>query len=396
VSVSFKAPRQAMAPPQTPLARIPRAGENMEQPVNTPSPPASFGVLLRARRHRACLSQEELAARAGLSERTVRNLEAGQVRSPRPATVRLLAGALQLSEPERESWLEAARGGLPGAAAQARAGQAGRDDGTRHGGPLADAGGRELAQLRRETRRLREAVQVLKRAAAVFAAAAPHRLPAGPRISQIQQRETTMHTFPEYAPRRDAQAGELVRRHPFAAVVSTGHGVPVASHVPVITPSSQQLREGGTLWGHMARANPQWRTFEAARPVLVIFTGAHAYVSAALYERVPAVPTWNYSAVHVTALPQVLPQGEPTMRVLTQTVQALEALRETPWDMSASLGRFHHIADGVVAFSLRITAVQAVFKLSQDTPDELWQRVHHGLAADPVSAQVAHDMAHFR
>jgi transcriptional regulator with XRE-family HTH domain len=85
----------------------------MEHLVSAPPPAGSFGALVRARRHRALLSQEQLAARAELSERTVRNLEAGRVRSPRAATVRLLAGALQLSEPERESWLEAARGGPP-------------------------------------------------------------------------------------------------------------------------------------------------------------------------------------------------------------------------------------------------------------------------------------------
>src|SRR5262249_42676996 len=45
-----------------------------------------------------------------LSERTVRNLEAGRVRTPRTDTMRLLADALQLSGPERESWLAAARG----------------------------------------------------------------------------------------------------------------------------------------------------------------------------------------------------------------------------------------------------------------------------------------------
>jgi transcriptional regulator len=205
--------------------------------------------------------------------------------------------------------------------------------------------------------------------------------------------ETKMHTFPEYAPRGDAQVVELVRHHPFAAVISTDHGVPVATHVPVITPPLEQLREDGALWGHMARANPQWQTFDPARPVLLIFTGAHAYVSAALYESVPAVPTWNYSAVHVTALPQILPEGGATTQVLTQTVRAVEALRGNPWDMSASLARFHQIAGGVVAFWLRVTAVRAVFKLSQDMPDGLWQRVHDGLGADPVSAQVARDMA---
>jgi len=209
----------------------------------------------------------------------------------------------------------------------------------------------------------------------------------------MPESESMMHTFADYAPRGGAQVAGLVRDNPFAAVISTGHGVPVATHVPVIIPPSEQLAAGGVLWGHMARANPQWQTFDPARPVLLIFTGAHAYVSPAHYQREPSVPTWNYSAVHVTALPRLLPQGEATMQVLTQTVQAVEARCGTRWDMRASLDRFHHIAGGVVAFSLRITAVQAVFKLSQDLPDELWQRVHDGLAAGPASAQCAYDMA---
>jgi transcriptional regulator with XRE-family HTH domain len=50
-----------------------------------------------------------LAERAKLSERTVRNLEAGRVRSPRNDTVRLLADALRLTGPEREGWFDAAR-----------------------------------------------------------------------------------------------------------------------------------------------------------------------------------------------------------------------------------------------------------------------------------------------
>jgi len=202
-----------------------------------------------------------------------------------------------------------------------------------------------------------------------------------------------MHTFAEYAPRGDAQVAGLVRDNPFAAVISTGPGGPVATHLPVIIPPAGRLAAGGVLWGHLARANPQWQTFEAARPVLLIFTGAHAYVSPAHYQREPSVPTWNYSAVHVTARPQLLPPGAATMQVLTATVQAVEARCGTGWDMRASLDRFQHLAAGVVAFWLRITAVQAVFKLSQDLPDELWQRVHNGLAADPASAQCARDMA---
>jgi transcriptional regulator with XRE-family HTH domain len=82
----------------------------MKQPASAPPPDGSFGALLRACRHRACLSQEQLAPRAELSERTVRNLEADRVRSPRNDTVRLLADALALTEPERDSWVAAAPG----------------------------------------------------------------------------------------------------------------------------------------------------------------------------------------------------------------------------------------------------------------------------------------------
>jgi len=57
--------------------------------------------LLRAYRERALLSQEKLAERAGLSVRTIRQLEAGRVRRPHGQSMRLLGKALGLSDQER-------------------------------------------------------------------------------------------------------------------------------------------------------------------------------------------------------------------------------------------------------------------------------------------------------
>ena len=74
-------------------------------------PAASFGGLLRACREHALLSQEQLAERAGLSARTIRELEAGRVRRPRGATVRLLAHALGLQGGLRQAFVAAARSG---------------------------------------------------------------------------------------------------------------------------------------------------------------------------------------------------------------------------------------------------------------------------------------------
>jgi DNA-binding XRE family transcriptional regulator len=139
-------------------------GEDMEQLVSASSAPGSFGALLRACRHRGYLSQEQLAAQAELSERTLRNLEAGQVRSPRTDTVRLLADALQLSQPDRDSWFAAAQGvnhqraptaGCRTDDAPTQPPLTARHRKTRSGGGLTSADQQELARLRRECHRLR-------------------------------------------------------------------------------------------------------------------------------------------------------------------------------------------------------------------------------------------------
>jgi tetratricopeptide (TPR) repeat protein/transcriptional regulator with XRE-family HTH domain len=74
---------------------------------------ASLAGLVRAHRTRLRLTQEELAERAGLSERTLRNLEGGRIRRPYPDTVRRLADALQLAGPHRDKLEAAASGVLP-------------------------------------------------------------------------------------------------------------------------------------------------------------------------------------------------------------------------------------------------------------------------------------------
>jgi len=88
-------------------ARRPVAAQQPDPAAEVPA--ASFGGLLRAYRERALLSQEKLAERAGLSARTIRELEAGRVRRPRGTSVRLLAQALGLQGSLRQAFEAAAR-----------------------------------------------------------------------------------------------------------------------------------------------------------------------------------------------------------------------------------------------------------------------------------------------
>jgi transcriptional regulator with XRE-family HTH domain len=67
-----------------------------------------FGALLRAHRTAAGWSQEELSERAGLSLRTIGNLEQNRTRWPYRDTVRRLADGLNLDGPERAAFLSTA------------------------------------------------------------------------------------------------------------------------------------------------------------------------------------------------------------------------------------------------------------------------------------------------
>jgi transcriptional regulator len=190
-----------------------------------------------------------------------------------------------------------------------------------------------------------------------------------------------VYTFPRYAAAGPEQVAGLVRQNPFALVVSSADGVPVATHVPVVVERLEQGRfEGGTLLGHMARVNPHWRSWEPGTEVLVVFSGPHGYVSPTVYATDPAVPTWDYAAVHLTGRVEVI--GD-TLEVVERTVSAAESLREPAWEPTpASRERFTALLPGVVAFRVHVRTEQSMFKLSQDIDEERYERVRDSFAAD--------------
>ncbi len=72
-------------------------------------PAIQYAELLRQLRAELGLTQEELASAAGISPRTISDLERGINQTPRKATAELLADALRLPAPRREEFMAAAR-----------------------------------------------------------------------------------------------------------------------------------------------------------------------------------------------------------------------------------------------------------------------------------------------
>lgn len=163
----------------------------------------------------------------------------------------------------------------------------------------------------------------------------------------------------------------MMRANSFATLVSAdASGVPVATHLPVMLDDSRG--EFGTLIAHVARANPHWQAFDASRGALVIFTGAHGYISPSWYTTERAVPTWNYVAVHAYGRPRLIEDPAQVLRMLGELVATYESGQETPWRLDSAPAEYiAAMARAIVAFEIPIDRLEGKAKLSQNRPDDI-------------------------
>jgi transcriptional regulator len=171
--------------------------------------------------------------------------------------------------------------------------------------------------------------------------------------------------IPEHFAEHDiARLHTLVRTHNFATLVSAHQGEIQVSHLPFLLNA-----EGKLLRAHMARANPQWRTFSPEREVVVIFHGPHHYVSPAWYASHPSVPTWNYAVVHVQGRPRLIEDRERLAALLRELVARHEAASPEPWKMDLPSDYQDKMLSAIVGFEIEITRLDGKFKLSQNRPE---------------------------
>jgi transcriptional regulator len=182
----------------------------------------------------------------------------------------------------------------------------------------------------------------------------------------------------------EAEVRRIMREHGFALLVTAAEGSPVATHLPFLY--DPEPGPNGTLLCHMARANPQWKDFarlEAeGREALAIFQGPHGYVSPRWYAGGPAVPTWNYLAVHAYGIPRVIEDEARVRAMLERLVETHEAGSEPPWSMAGQDGPYiRRMLRGIVAFEMPITRLEAKAKLSQNKTEDDRQGVIAALEA---------------
>ncbi len=170
-----------------------------------------------------------------------------------------------------------------------------------------------------------------------------------------------------------AEVGAFVDAAQSADLVTFDGGKPVATLLPVIWDRPAQAAEGdfGTVLGHLAIANDQWKTAQPGAQALVIVHGPQAYISPAWYESTArhgrTVPTWNYELVHLTGPVTFHHDPEWLREMVTRLTRRHEDGRDRPWTMAdAPPDYISGQLRAIVGVEVAVTTVEAKQKLGQN------------------------------
>jgi transcriptional regulator len=196
-----------------------------------------------------------------------------------------------------------------------------------------------------------------------------------------------MYLPPHFRERRTEVLHEFIERHPLGMLVTSVNGAPVADHVPMLLVRDQGAN--GTLQGHVARANPLWRTTADGAEVLVVFHGADAYVSPSSYPSKhvdgKVVPTWNYAVVHAHGRIRFFEDEARLHALVSKLTDHFERPRSKPWSVAdAPEDYVRAMVRAIVGFEIEITDLAGKFKASQNRSAEDRAGVRGGMGAAGV------------
>ncbi|MEE4681424.1 FMN-binding negative transcriptional regulator [Pseudomonas alliivorans] len=195
-----------------------------------------------------------------------------------------------------------------------------------------------------------------------------------------------MYTPAAFRDHETSRLHEQMNQTRLAILVTWNEGGLQASHLPLLLREDQG--PNGTLYGHLARANLQWRQLETCAEALVIFPGEDAYVSPSYYpskaEHGQVVPTWNYLAVHAYGKAETFSDPSRLRQLLDELTARHESGRAQPWSIDDAPAEYiAKMLGAIVGFVLPVQRLEGKRKLSQNRSATDMAGVRDGLAASP-------------
>lgn len=185
---------------------------------------------------------------------------------------------------------------------------------------------------------------------------------------------------------------QLVRAHPFGALVTLTQNGLEANHIPFLVQSDPAPY--GTLHGHIARANPLWRDVSPNVQALVIFQGPQTFISPSWYpskkETGKVVPTWNYAVVHARGQIRVMDDPVWVRAHVEELTNRHEAERPAPWKVTdAPADYIEKMAGAIVGLEIPIVQLVGKWKVSQNRSPRDREGVIEGLRREDSDAAAA-------
>ena len=196
-----------------------------------------------------------------------------------------------------------------------------------------------------------------------------------------------MYDLPYFKEKDEKVIKEFIDNHPFAFLTGCDEkNKPVATQVPVFIEEENGKK---ILRGHIMRKSDHHLAFEKNPNVLVVFTGAHTYVSATWYSDPHQASTWNYMSVHAKGVIKFLGE-EALISVLKKTSMHFENNNSKSTTVFDNLSKEYKepLMKAIVAFEIEVTDMQNVFKLSQHRDKKSYETIIEKLRVQGGDAKI--------
>lgn len=200
-----------------------------------------------------------------------------------------------------------------------------------------------------------------------------------------------MYNLPYFKTNDATEIIAFMQQHSFAMITGIdAENKPVATQLPFLI----KERNGDIfLQAHIMRNTNHHKAFENNANVLVVFTSPHCYVSASWYENKQQASTWNYMAVHASGTLQFL-EDEALYSMLQELTNQYESKEHSPATFEKLPKDYvERLGKAIVAFEIKVTTLEHVFKLSQNKDAVSYNNIIQQLNSGNTSEQfIAHEM----
>ncbi|MCJ8339568.1 MAG: FMN-binding negative transcriptional regulator [Pseudomonadales bacterium] len=170
------------------------------------------------------------------------------------------------------------------------------------------------------------------------------------------------------------RAQQLINTYSFTTLITVQRDAQLSiSHIPMLYDESEHC-----LLFHLAAANPHANELLGANAT-AIFSGPQGYISPNWADQL-LVPTWNYSAVHISGKVIEVSAAKKKIAAMAQMADFYEQPLSPGWDIAQlSAVQTNSMIAAIRCFKMSIGQWHGKFKLSQNRSPEAVKQVAQSL-----------------